>query len=153
MLSCLTKLEKLLCLKYLGRRLMEKVLGSHTMKLLLALLQDTTSSVLGSSTISYVLVRKGGGPASCMPSIGWGGTMGASLEWDEELAPGFSSFTEPRGYMAELQIVLKSIKVAVFLLILDGFFSIFFLLIVVIKWCKLGFRWNSKNREKIVVLG
>lgn len=32
------------------------------------------------------------------------------------------------------------------------FLYLFFFLIVVIKLCKLGFRWNSKNREKMAVL-
>uniref|UniRef100_A0A0A9FR11 Uncharacterized protein n=1 Tax=Arundo donax TaxID=35708 RepID=A0A0A9FR11_ARUDO len=42
------------------------------MKLLLVTLHDTTVSVAGSSTMSYVLVRNGGGPPSWRPSIGLG---------------------------------------------------------------------------------
>ena len=57
--SCLIKLEKLLCLKYLGRSTLENSGGFHTMKLVLLWLQDTIESVDGSSTISYVLARKG----------------------------------------------------------------------------------------------
>lgn len=72
MLSCLTKLEKLLCLKRRGSRTSAKTCGSHTTKLLPAGLHDTTWSVDGSPTRSYVLVRNGGGPASCSPSIGRG---------------------------------------------------------------------------------
>jgi len=40
------------------------------MKLFRASLQDTIESVEGSSTISKVLVRNGGGPTSFRPSIG-----------------------------------------------------------------------------------
>lgn len=50
------------------------------MKLLRALLHETMESVKGSSTISNVFVRNGGGPTSCSPSIGWG----VMLEDDEE---------------------------------------------------------------------
>lgn len=42
------------------------------MKLLRAMLQETMESVDGSSTISKVLVRNGGGPISCRPSMGRG---------------------------------------------------------------------------------
>ena len=42
------------------------------MKLLLVALHDTTASVVGSSTMSYVLVRNGGGPPSWSASIGLG---------------------------------------------------------------------------------
>lgn len=58
--SCLMKLEKLLCLKYLGSKSLENSIGFQTMKLLLEELHDTTESEEGSSTISYVFVRKGG---------------------------------------------------------------------------------------------
>lgn len=54
------KLEKFLCLKNLGRRSFENSAGFLTMKLLLLSLQETTESEEESSTISYVLVRKGG---------------------------------------------------------------------------------------------
>lgn len=50
------------------------------MKLLRAPLHETMESVDGSSTISKVFVRNGGGPASCNPSIG----CGEKLEDDEE---------------------------------------------------------------------
>lgn len=50
------------------------------MKLFRALLHETIESVDGSSTISKVFVRNGGGPASCKPSIG----CGEKLEDDEE---------------------------------------------------------------------
>ena len=49
-----------------------KTCGSQTTKLLPARLQETTASVAGSSTRSNVLVRNGGGPTSCSPSIGRG---------------------------------------------------------------------------------
>lgn len=66
------KLEKLLCLKYLGSRVVENLCESQTTKLFLPLLHETTESVAGSSTISNVFVRKGGGPTSCNPSLGRG---------------------------------------------------------------------------------
>lgn len=59
-LSWRIKLEKLLCLKNLGRRSLENSGGFQTMKLLLLWLQETIESDEESSTISYVLVRKGG---------------------------------------------------------------------------------------------
>jgi hypothetical protein len=51
-LSCLMKLEKLLCLKYLGSSSWQKSGGFHTTKLAPAGPHDTTRSVAGSSTIS-----------------------------------------------------------------------------------------------------
>lgn len=54
------KLEKLLCLKYFGNKSLANSGGFQTMKLLLLALQDTIESVEQSSTISYVLERKGG---------------------------------------------------------------------------------------------
>lgn len=83
------KLEKLQCLKYFGRRLVESWWESQTMKLLRAWLHETIESVAGSSTMSNVFVRKGGGPESCNPSIGWG------EEIEDELPPisSSSSFT------------------------------------------------------------
>ena len=54
------------------------------MKLLRALLHETIESVNGSSTISKVLVRNGGGPTSCKPSIGWGVTDEEEEEKEEE---------------------------------------------------------------------
>lgn len=54
------KLEKLLCLKNLGSKSLANSVGSHTTKLLLELLQETTESDEGSSTISYVFAKKGG---------------------------------------------------------------------------------------------
>eukprot|EP00250_Pteridium_aquilinum_P008948 c18329_g1_i2 orf=3-413(+) len=56
-----TKLEKLLCLKKWGRRHLEKMEGSQTTKLLLVELQEMMALVWGSSTMSYVLLKKGGG--------------------------------------------------------------------------------------------
>lgn len=53
------------------------------MKLLRALLQETMGSVEGSSTISKVFERNGGGPKSCKPSIG----RGDKLEEDEDDEP------------------------------------------------------------------
>lgn len=50
------------------------------MKLLRALLHETMESVNGSSTISKVFVKNGGGPTSWRPSIG----CGVMLEDDEE---------------------------------------------------------------------
>lgn len=78
-LSWRMKLEKLPCLKCLGRRLVENWRTSHTMKLLRARLHDTTESVPGSSTMSNIFVRKGGGPVSCNPSIGRGHKSGNEL--------------------------------------------------------------------------
>ena len=49
------------------------------MKLLLVALHDTIGSVAGSSTMSYVLVRNGGGPGSCRPSIGLGAAAATYL--------------------------------------------------------------------------
>lgn len=88
-LSWRMKLEKLQCLKYFGRRLVESWWESQTMKLLRAWLHETIESVAGSSTMSNVFVRKGGGPESCNPSIGWG------EEIEDELPPisSSSSFT------------------------------------------------------------
>ena len=63
------KLEKLLCLKYLGSRSREKSGGFHTTKLAPPGPHDTTRLVAGSSTISYVLIRNGAGeseaPCGC----------------------------------------------------------------------------------------
>lgn len=59
-LSCLMKLEKLLCLKNLGSKILANSGGFHTMKLLFEELHDTIGSVVQSSTISYVFERKGG---------------------------------------------------------------------------------------------
>jgi hypothetical protein len=70
--NCRTKLEKLLCLKYFGSSSWAKSGGFQTTKLLFPLLQDTTASVAGSSTMSYVFVRKGGGAVLCSPSKGCG---------------------------------------------------------------------------------
>ena len=61
-MSCLTKLEKLLCLKYLGSKSLANSGGFQTTKLLLVGLHDSIGSVAGSSTMSYVLLRNGGGP-------------------------------------------------------------------------------------------
>jgi hypothetical protein len=58
-LSCLTKLEKLLCLKCAGSSVCEKTKGSATTKLLLPLPQAMTPSVPGSSAIMYVFETKG----------------------------------------------------------------------------------------------
>lgn len=69
-LSCRTKLEKLLCLKYLGRRSRANSGGFHTTKLLFSGPHDTIASVAGSSTMSYVLLRKGGGTFPFNPGFG-----------------------------------------------------------------------------------
>lgn len=53
-----------MCLKYLGKRSLANSGVFHTTKLLLPAPQETTASVDGSSTISYVLLRNGGGPAA-----------------------------------------------------------------------------------------
>jgi hypothetical protein len=58
--SCRTKLEKLLCLKYLGSRSLQNSAWLATTKLVPSGVHATTASVAGSSTISYVLLRKGG---------------------------------------------------------------------------------------------
>ncbi|KAJ0623878.1 hypothetical protein HanIR_Chr01g0037051 [Helianthus annuus] len=56
------KLEKLLCLKYVGNNNRANSGGFHTTKLFPFVLHDTISSVTESSTISYVLIRNGAGP-------------------------------------------------------------------------------------------
>jgi hypothetical protein len=63
-LSWRTKEEKLLCLKCLGRRSRANSAGRHTTKAVPVSFQEMVSSVLGSSTIAYVLVRNGGVPAA-----------------------------------------------------------------------------------------
>ena len=50
------------------------------MKLLLVALHDTTASVVGSSTMSYVLVRNGGGPPSWSASIGLGWPLAVTAD-------------------------------------------------------------------------
>lgn len=84
------KLEKLLCLKCRGRRNVEKECKSQTTKLVPPLFQDTMWSVFGSSTISNVLIRNGGGPISCNPSTGFGGGS-PSWSWN-----GFIKFSKPQ---------------------------------------------------------
>lgn len=106
-LSCLTKLEKLLCLKDLGRRLVEKEWGSQTTKLEPSLLQETMWLVIGSSTTSNVLVKNGGGPASCRPSIGCGcAIIGGwrTPSGGDELDPGYSCFTVKYGFITEIVV-------------------------------------------------
>ncbi len=60
-LSCRTKLEKLLCLKSVGRRSRANSAGCHTTKAVPSTFHDITSSVTGSSTSMQVLSKKGGG--------------------------------------------------------------------------------------------
>lgn len=67
---------------------MANLCESQTMKLLRAWLHETIKSVAGSSTMSNVFVRNGGGPASCSPTIGCGERAG-----DELLPPMSSTFT------------------------------------------------------------
>ena len=62
------------------------------MKLLRALLHETMESVKGSSTISKVLDRNGGGPTSCRPSIGRGEVLKDEGEVEEEDAGTPSGF-------------------------------------------------------------
>ena len=66
---------------------MEKAWASHTTKLFPATPHDTMVSVLWSSTTSYVLFRKGVGPASPRPSIGRGSSAKApppaQEDWEE----------------------------------------------------------------------
>ena len=57
------------------------------MKLLRALLHETTESVEGSSTISKVLVKNGGGPTSLSPCIGCGVTFEDEEEDEDEDNP------------------------------------------------------------------
>lgn len=64
MLSWRTKLEKLPCLKWAGRRRWAKPKGSTTTKLLLALPHAMRASVAGSSTIRYVFMTKGAAAAA-----------------------------------------------------------------------------------------
>lgn len=59
----------------------ENECGSHTAKLMPPLFQDTMWFVFGSSTISYVFVRNGEGPASWSPTIGSG--IDHALELDD----------------------------------------------------------------------
>ena len=67
MLSWRTKEAKLLCLKFLGRRSRSNSARRHTTNAVPDSFQEMVSSVSGSSTIAYVLVRNGGVPA---PSAG-----------------------------------------------------------------------------------
>ncbi|KAE8124584.1 hypothetical protein FH972_019451 [Carpinus fangiana] len=62
--------------------MMQNLLGSQTMKLLRAPLHDAIESVDGSSTISKVLVRNGGGATSCSLSIGCGKKL--DEEWQKK---------------------------------------------------------------------
>lgn len=57
------------------------------MKLLRAPLHDTIVSVAGSSTISNVFVRNGGGPTSCNPSIGRGDKFDDDDDADTDTGP------------------------------------------------------------------
>lgn len=50
-----------MCLKYFGKRSLANSGGFQTTKLLLVELQETIASLDGSSTMSYVLLRNGGG--------------------------------------------------------------------------------------------
>lgn len=63
------KLEKLLCLKYVGRRRRANSGGFQTTKLVLLELHDTISSVDESSTMSYVFRRNGAGPLLGPPPV------------------------------------------------------------------------------------
>lgn len=74
------------------------------MKLLRPPLHETTASVDGSSTISYVFVKNGGGPTSFNPSIGCGEKL--EDDEDEEAPPPVhvtvsSSFTTTPSIFAE----------------------------------------------------
>ena len=60
MFSCRMKLEKLLCLKYLGSTKSENLFTSFTVKALPSSFQAIVSSDAGSHTMSYVFVRKEG---------------------------------------------------------------------------------------------
>lgn len=77
--NCLTKLEKLLCLKYLGKRSLANSGGFQTTKLLLVELQDTIASLDGLSTISYVLLRNGGDALALGMGAGAGVCVAAPL--------------------------------------------------------------------------
>jgi hypothetical protein len=68
-LSCRTKLEKLLCLKWVGRSVCEKTKGSATTKVLLALPHPMTPFVPGSSTMRYVFHTNGATPAAPPPTL------------------------------------------------------------------------------------
>lgn len=67
-----TKLEKLLCLKFLGRILLANSKGSHTTKLCPPAAHEIMESKAGSSTISYVFERNGGTEDPSRHSIGCG---------------------------------------------------------------------------------
>jgi len=103
------KLEKLLCLKYLGKSNVENLWESQTMKLFLASLQDTMESVEGSSTISKVLVRNGGGPTSCRPSIGCAEKLGDEGDDGPGVPPSsfaiFSSMQKQSSWEIEEKII------------------------------------------------
>ncbi|BAT09055.1 Os09g0526650 [Oryza sativa Japonica Group] len=64
-LSWRTKLEKLLCLKYLGRRSRANSAGRHTTNVDPSSFHEITSSTAGSSTSWYVFVRNGVGSDLC----------------------------------------------------------------------------------------
>lgn len=60
-MSWRTKLEKLLCLKYLGSKSLAKTVGFQTMNVVPVSFHEITSLVAISSTRWYVLVRNGVG--------------------------------------------------------------------------------------------
>ena len=68
----------MLCLKYLGKRSLANSGGSQTTKLLLVGLHETTLSVEGSSTMSYVFTRNGGGAFAFGIGAGAGAGAGAA---------------------------------------------------------------------------
>lgn len=67
-----TKLEKLLCLKFLGRISLANSIGSHTTKLSPLEPHEMTESTAGSSTRSKVLHKNGGIGVPCKLSSGRG---------------------------------------------------------------------------------
>jgi hypothetical protein len=76
-LSCRTKEAKLLCLKFLGRRSRSNSARRHTTNAVPDSFQEMVSSVPGSSTIAYVLMRNGGagGDAIKHLEVGWVGVV------------------------------------------------------------------------------
>jgi hypothetical protein len=95
-LSWRTKLEKLLCLKYLGNRSRANSAGRHTMKADPSSFHEMMSSTAGSSTSWYVLLRNGVGtdlwPAAAVtPSAGCdvagGGSPTAAVACSAAMAP------------------------------------------------------------------
>lgn len=114
----------------------ENLWESQTTKLLRALLQETMSLVEGSSTTSKVLVRNGGGPTSCNPSLGCGKRLDVEDEGEEAAAAAnaivSSSFTIPPFIFLNWKLNLSAMRQS---------------LVDYYVWIKQGFTWGLGNKE------